>query len=254
MGDPLFSIEGSAFLVAGGAGGLGAPLARALVERGAAVVVADIDGDHAGATAQSLKRLGGSAHATPLDVVDPASCAAAVERTVSACGRIDGALNATGIYRVGNALDLADADWKLTVDVNLTGAFQLARAAARAMVQQRSGSIVTIASVSSAVANPRYAAYAASKAGVAHLTRVLALEWAPHGVRVNGIGPAVIPTPLSQPILDDAAIREAALVRIPMGRFGTPEDIVGAAVFLLSPASVFVTGQILYADGGRTIS
>jgi NAD(P)-dependent dehydrogenase (short-subunit alcohol dehydrogenase family) len=122
------------------------------------------------------------------------------------------------------------------------------------MVAQGAGRIVTIASVSSAVANPQYAAYAAGKAGVAHLTRVLAVEWARHGVTVNAIGPAVTPTPLARQIVDDENRRQAALAKIPMGRFGTPEDLVGATVYLLSPASAFVTGQILYVDGGRTVA
>lgn len=254
MSDPLFSLEGSAVLVAGGAGGLGAPLAEALGARGARVMVADVDPEQARATARSVTRQGGTAEAAALDVTDAASCEAAIDETVAAWGRIDGLVNATGVYRVEDALDFAEADWKLTVDINLTGAFLLARAAGRVMVPQQGGRIVTVASVSSAVANPRYAAYAASKAGVAHLTRVLALEWARHGVTVNAIGPAVIPTPLTRPILDDPSVRDAALSRIPAGRFGTPEDLVGATVFLLSPASAFVTGQVLYVDGGRTVS
>jgi NAD(P)-dependent dehydrogenase (short-subunit alcohol dehydrogenase family) len=104
------------------------------------------------------------------------------------------------------------------------------------------------------VSNLRYAAYASSKAAVTQLTRVLAVEWAPHGVTVNAIGPAAIPTALSQPIFADERQREAALARIPMGRFGTAEDVIGVAVFLLSPAAAFVTGQVLFVDGGRTIS
>ena len=114
-------------------------------------------------------------------------------------------------------------------------------------------SIVTLASVSASVANRNYAAYAASKAAVAHLTRVLAVEWAASGVRVNAIGPAVTPTPLAAPILEDARTRAAALARIPMGRFGRPEDLIAATVFLLSPGSAFMTGQVLHVDGGRTI-
>lgn len=254
MTDALFDLEGQAILLAGGAGGLGAPLAEAFAARGAHVVIADINVDRAEETAEKLRRGGGTAHATVLDVVDPESCAAAVTETIAACERIDGVVNATGVYKVGKATELPDADWKLTIDVNLTGAFMLARAAGRAMIEQGSGRIVTIASVSSRVANPLYAAYAASKAGVSHLTRVLAVEWAHHGVTVNAIGPAVTPTPLAQPILDDESVRAAALERIPTGRFGTPEDIVGAAVFLLSPAGAFVTGQTIYVDGGRTIS
>jgi NAD(P)-dependent dehydrogenase (short-subunit alcohol dehydrogenase family) len=254
MTDPLFTLDGRTIIVAGGAGGLGRPLAEGLVQRGARVLVADIDERAAGETAAALRAQGGAADAIALDVVSSTSCASAVAHAVTTWGRLDGLVNASGVYRVAPALELEERDWERTIDINVTGAFRLARAAGKVMVAQGSGTIVTLASVSSAVSNPRYAAYAASKAAVAHLTRVLAVEWAPHGVTVNAIGPAVIPTPLSQPILADERQREAALARIPMGRFGTPEDLVGAAVFLLSPAGAFVTGQILFVDGGRTIS
>jgi NAD(P)-dependent dehydrogenase (short-subunit alcohol dehydrogenase family) len=255
MNDPLFAIDGRVILVAGGAGGLGAPLTAALAQRGAKVLIADIDAQRAEKTARELAAVCTTeARACALDVVSPQSCAAAVDLALSAWGRLDGLLNATGIYRVAAALDLDDESWERTIEINLTGAFRLARAAARVMAAQKSGRIVTLASVSSAVANPRYAAYAASKAGVAHLTRVLAVEWAAAGITVNAIGPAAIPTPLAQPIFDDEKRRQAALARIPMSRFGTPNDLLGAAIFLLSPAADFVTGQILYVDGGRTIS
>jgi NAD(P)-dependent dehydrogenase (short-subunit alcohol dehydrogenase family) len=238
--------------VAGGAGGLGAPLAKAFAARGAKLLIADIDERMAGKSAEAS---GGEARATALDVTEAASCEAAVKFAVSTWGRLDGLINASGVYRVGRVLDeLDDESWERTIDINVTGAFRLARAAGRVMVAQKAGSIVTIASVSSVVANPRYAAYAASKAAVAHLTRVLAVEWSASGVRVNAIGPAVIPTVMTRQIIDNDQNREGALARIPMGRFGTPDDLIGAAVFLLSPASAFVTGQTLFVDGGRTIS
>jgi NAD(P)-dependent dehydrogenase (short-subunit alcohol dehydrogenase family) len=255
MADPLFDIAGRVILVAGGAGGLGAPLAKAFAQRGAKVIIADIDEPLALATARGLRDDGGDAHGTVLDVTSSASCSAAVDMAVTKWGRLDGLMNASGIYRVGRVLDeLDDEAWDRTIEINLTGAFRLARAAGRPMVAQRAGRIVTLASVSSVVVNPRYAAYASSKAAVASLTRVLALEWASAGVTVNAIGPAVIPTALSQPIIGDERHRDAALARIPMGRFGTPDDLVGAAIFLLSPAAAFVTGQVLFIDGGRTIS
>ena len=252
--DPLFDVEGRSIVVAGGAGGLGAPLARALCQRGAHVMIADIDARRARELASNLAEAGGVAASVPLDVMDVASCAGAVDAAVQTWGRLDGLINASGIYRVAPALELADAEWQRTIDVNVTGAFRLARAAGRIMVAQKAGSLVTLASVSSAVANPNYAAYAASKAAVAHLTRVLAVEWAAQGVRVNAIGPAVTPTPLAAPLLEDERLRTAALSRIPMGRFGTTDDLLAAAIFLLSPGSAFMTGQILYVDGGRTIS
>ncbi len=218
------------------------------------MLVADRDEALAVQMADRVRADGREADAMALDIVSDASCNAAVQRTIELWGRVDGAVNATGVYKVAPATDLDDDAWQTTLDINVTGAFRFARAAGRAMLAQGSGSIVTLASVSSAVANPNYAAYASSKAAVAHLTRVLAVEWAARSVRVNAIGPAATPTPLAGPIFENEVQRRNALGRIPAGRFGTPEDIIGAAVFLLSPASAFMTGQILYVDGGRTLS
>jgi NAD(P)-dependent dehydrogenase (short-subunit alcohol dehydrogenase family) len=249
--DPLFDITGRNILIAGAAGGLGAPLARALARRGARLMLADMNLDGVENLTRELDA--SDAHACRLDVTDEASCTAAIEQSVQRLGGLDVVINATGIYRVAPAVDLSLQDWQLTIDANLTGAFLLARTAARYMVAQNHGRIVTIASVSSEVVNPDYAAYAASKAGVAHLTRVLALEWARSGVTVNAIGPAVIPTPLSQAVVEDDSRRNAAIAKIPMGRLGTPEDLVGAVVLLASDAGAFITGQTIYVDGGRTL-
>jgi NAD(P)-dependent dehydrogenase (short-subunit alcohol dehydrogenase family) len=249
--DPLFDVAGRKIIVAGAAGGLGAPLARALAKRGARLMLADMNLDGAEGLGRELDA--SKAQACRLDVTDEASCVAAVEQSVERLGGLDVVINATGIYRVAPAVDLSLQDWQLTIDANLTGAFLLARAAGRHMVAQSRGRIVTIASVSSEVVNPDYAAYAASKAGVAHLTRVLALEWARFGVTVNAIGPAVIPTPLSQAVVGDDSRRNAAIAKIPMGRLGAPEDLVGAVVLLSSDAGAFITGQTIYVDGGRTL-
>jgi NAD(P)-dependent dehydrogenase (short-subunit alcohol dehydrogenase family) len=252
--DPYFAVAAQSILVAGGAGGLGAPLAKALSTRGARVIIADLDEDRARSLAAELTATGNEAIAVQLDVVDGASCTAAVDAAVRQYGRLDGLVNASGIYRVAPALDFPDAEWEQTLDINVSGAFRLARAAGKVMIAQRHGSIISLASVSSTVANPNYAAYAASKAAVAHVTRVLAVEWAQYGVRVNAIGPAVTPTPLAAPILATEASRASALARIPMGRFGSPDDLIAATIFLLSQGSSFVTGQTIYVDGGRSIS
>lgn len=251
--DQLFDVSGRRLLIAGAAGGLGAPLAHALALRGARLMLADLNTDGAESLRCELAASNGPAHVCRLDVTDEASCASAVEGTVQRLDGLDVVINATGIYRAAPALDLALRDWHDTIAANLTGAFLLARAAGRHMVAERQGRIITIASVSSRVVNPDYAAYAASKAGVAHLTRVLALEWARFGVTVNAIGPAVIPTPLSQAVVDDDTRRNTAIAKIPMGRLGTPDDLLGAVILLASNAGAFITGQTLYVDGGRTL-
>ena len=251
--DPLFAVNGKSILVAGGTGGLGTTLARELDRRGARVVIADVNHARAQELAKELSGAGAEAGSVALNVTDRGSCRAAVEYTLDLFGKIDGLVNASGIYRVGPALELSDADWDDTIDINLTGAFRIACAAGAAMTKQRSGSIVTVTSVSSHVANQNYAAYAASKAGAAHLTRVLALEWASLGIRVNALGPAVTPTPLTTDLFKDPAAVSGALAKIPMNRFGTPDDLMAATIFLLGPGSVFMTGQVLYVDGGRTI-
>lgn len=252
--DPLFSIAGQNILVAGGAGGLGWPIAQELARRGANVAIADLDETKAESCAEILRQRGTKTLSTGLNVTLRTSCETTCQHIRTSWGRLDGLVNASGIYRVGPALNLPDQDWQDSININLTGSFQLARAAGALMVAQKSGSIITITSVSSQVANPNYAAYAASKAGAAHLTRVLALEWAACGVRVNAIGPAVTPTPLAAPIINDPTIRDNALAKIPMQRFGSPDDLLATVVFLLAKGTKFLTGQILYVDGGRTIA
>jgi NAD(P)-dependent dehydrogenase (short-subunit alcohol dehydrogenase family) len=246
-------MTGRQVLAAGAASGIGAVLAQALAERGCRVLIADLDAEAARAVAEGLPGPGHGAVA--LDVRDEGSCRDAVAAARAAGdGRLDLLLNSVGIFRTGPALELSRADFEDILATNVTGAFVLAQAAGRVMVAQGGGRIVNIASVSSGVVNPAYAAYASSKAALAHLTRVLALEWAPHRVTVNAIGPAMTLTPLTEAYLAETGNRDTAMRRIPMGRFGKPEDLIGAVLLLVSPAGAFITGQILYVDGGRTLS
>ncbi len=248
--DPLFSVAGRSVLIAGAAGALGQALAHAFAERDARISVADIDLASVESVAEKLP---GTGHfAVAMDVTDEASCKRAVTTAKEGLGSVDVVINGTGVFPVAPALELDRERFDSALQVNLTGAFLLARAAAPLMIESGGGRIITLASVSSQVANPGYAAYASSKAGLKQLTRVLAREWAKHHITVNAIGPAMVLTPLTEAYLRSTDNYEYALSCIPMGRFARPDDIIGMALLLASQAGAFVTGQTIYVDGGRT--
>ncbi len=249
----LFDLTGRVAVVTGGGGGLGQAIAQGLAAFGARLVVADLDRARAEVAAKEIVQAGGVARGAPVDVTQAASVQALAEDVVAGEGRVDILVNAAGVFAVAPAMELEADTWSRVLDVNLTGVFLATRALGAVMVRQGGGKVINLASVSSTVANPGYAAYAASKGGVAQLTRVLGVEWCRHGVNVNAIGPALVETELTRAFLTDATRRAAALARIPIGRLGQPSDVVGAAVFLASSASDFVVGQIIYVDGGRTL-
>jgi len=249
----LFDLTDRVAIVTGSAGGLGSEIARGLADFGARVVVADLDLSGAEAVASEINASGAKAWALEVDVTVPASVRRLAEQVTDKEGRIDILVNAAGIFLVGAAVDFTPAEWELVLRVNLSGVFLTSQAVGAVMLRQRRGKVITIASVSSQVANPEYAPYAASKGGVVQLTRVLGAEWCGYGVNVNAIGPAMTETSLTQPYLEAPGRRQHAVSKIPMGRLGEPRDVVGAAVFLASDASDFVVGQIIYVDGGRTL-
>ena len=250
--DPLFDVSGCNVLVIGGGAGLGRFIAEAFAARGARCTVADLDRAHA---AETVEALAGDGHDhCAVDVRDRASCREAVTRAAGTAKRLDVMINCAGRFHTAPALEMEQAAFESVLDINTKGAFIAAREAGRVMTcQETGGRIITLSSVSSQVVNPDYAAYATSKGALTQLTRVLALEWAANAVTVNAVGPALTLTPMTEAYLSDPAHRQYALDCIPMGRFGRPDDILGALLLLASDAGRFITGQTLYVDGGRTL-
>ncbi len=248
LADPLFNVSDNTYLIAGAGGGLGNVMAKALAERGARLALFDID-------EAALQRVGitiPDALTQVADINDQSALSEMMQLTQSRFGTIDGAINAAGLLPMAAAATFDEAVFRQCIDVNLTAAFLFSKTVAEQM-QDAGGRIVHIASVSSFVANPEYAAYASSKAGLAQMIRVLAREWAPKDILVNAIGPALTETPLTRDYLSDPGFRRNAISAIPMGRLGEADDLIGALLLLLSPAGSFITGQTIYVDGGRTL-
>jgi NAD(P)-dependent dehydrogenase (short-subunit alcohol dehydrogenase family) len=252
MIDPSFSIAGQAVLISGGTGGIGAELAVAFGRSGARVAVAGRRTAQAEAIAGRVRDDGGEAVAVELDLTDRASIERAVAATVEAFGRIDILVNNAGLGTNHDALDATEEEWDDLFAVNVRGLFFACQSAARRMLPQGSGRIINMASQAGLVGIPRHAAYSASKAAVIGLTKVLALEWSPHGVTVNAVAPTWTYTPGTAERLDDPEFLASVLARIPAGRVATTDEIAAAFLYLASPAAAMVTGTVLTIDGGWT--
>jgi NAD(P)-dependent dehydrogenase (short-subunit alcohol dehydrogenase family) len=250
----LFDLSGKVALVAGGSRGIGFAIAEGLASAGGKVVVANSTPDQGERAAAQIRAQGSDALAIPLDIRQRASIDALVAATLKAYGRIDILVNAIGVIRRGAIEAVTEDDWDTMMGVNLRGAFLLCQAVGREMIKQRNGKIINISSNVSQVLQPHRGAYAVTKAGMSHLTRVLGLEWAPHGINVNAIAPAPTITDLNRKFFEDnPKDLEARKQSIPLGRLGAPADYVGAAIFLASKASDFVTGQTYFVDGGSNL-
>ena len=252
MPHQLFDITGHVVVVTGGGRGLGAALARGFAEAGARVVIGDQDAGSAQASAAQIGERGGQAIAMGCDITDPQAMQALLDQARQQFGALDVLVNNAGINIPKPAEDLSLEEWNRIVGVNLTGTFIGCQAAGAIMLAQGSGCIINICSVHGHVGSyvHKAAAYNASKAGVINLTRSLALEWGDRGVRVNGISPGALATELMAKRLADPEYVRKTLERLAIKRIGTPEDIVGAALFLASPAAAWLTGHILGVDGG----
>ena len=246
----LFSLKGRQALVTGSGRGLGLRIAEGLAEAGAAVVINDVDAGRADAAMRTLQAKGYPARTALFDVTDRTGVQAAVRALEEAAGPVDILVNNAGIHRYGPLLELDPAKWQEVIDVNLTGAFLTAQAVAAGMVARGRGKIINICSLMSEAGRPTTGGYTAAKGGLKMLTKAMAVEWARHNVQANGIGPGYILSDMTAHLAAKPEFDQWVKNRTPAARWGTPDDLVGAAVFLAAPASDFVNGQILYVDGG----
>jgi NAD(P)-dependent dehydrogenase (short-subunit alcohol dehydrogenase family) len=248
-------LENKVAIVTGGAKGIGLAIARRFATEGARIVVADVDEDAGSRAVEELGALG-AVRFVRCDVGDRAEVENLVASTVSAWGSVDVLANNAGIVHAADFLDLSEADFDRVLRVNLKGAFLVAQAAARQMVEQvkaggAPGAIVNMSSVNAVFAIANQVPYSVSKGGMNQLTKVMALALAPHGIRVNAIGPGSIMTDMLASVASDQAARRRVLSRTPLGRIGDPAEIAAIAAFLASDEASYITGQTIYADGGR---
>ncbi|WP_028280157.1 SDR family oxidoreductase [Arthrobacter sp. H5] len=243
--DNWLGLDGSRVLIAG-AGGIGAACAAAFTQAGARVAATDIDRPR-------LDELGQEVHKISANVTTTEGCEEAVNTAAEALGGLDIMVHAVGINHRVPVLDTSDDDWQRTLDVNLSSAFRLGRAAGRLMVQAGYGRQIYCSSVSGLLAHPDHAPYAATKGGINQLMRVMAREWAPSGVTVNAIAPGYVETELTRQHLDKPGVRGHYTSLVPAGRLGTVDDLTGSVLFLASQQAAFITGHVLYVDGGRTL-
>jgi NAD(P)-dependent dehydrogenase (short-subunit alcohol dehydrogenase family) len=236
--------------VSGGADGIGGEISSRLAGEGECIVIADLDAARAEAKAAAIVAAGGDAIGIGCDVSKPEQCEAVARTAMDRYGRIDAVVNSAGFSKPHDSLLLAPTDWARMVDVQLNGAFYFAQACAKRMTDS-GGAIVFITSMNSEAAFPRRAAYCSAKAGVAMLTRVLAIEWAERGIRVNAVGPTYVATEMTQRNIAAGNVNEGQIkARIPLGRLAQPADVADAVSFLLSEKAGFITGHSLYVDGG----
>ena len=244
----MFDLTGQAVLVTGASGGIGGAIARALHRHGATVALA---GTRTAALDALAQQLGDRTHVLTADLADPDAVERLARDAEAAMGKLDILVNNAGITRDNLALRMKDEDWQAVLDVNLTAAFRLTRAALRGMVRRRHGRIIGIASVVGVTGNPGQANYAAAKAAMIGMTKSLAAEVATRGITVNCIAPGIIATAMTDKLNDDQKAR--ILAQIPMARLGLPADVAPAAIYLASAEAAYVTGQTLHVNGGMAM-
>jgi len=250
MSSQLLNLENKVAVVTGGTSGIGGALSLGLAEAGADVIATGRRQQQVDETATEIERLGRQTLRLTSDVCERSSLETLLAAALGRFGKVDILINCAGRIKRAPTLTMPEDEWAAILDTNLTGTLRACQVFGRHMLERGYGRIVNIASLNSFVALSEVAAYAASKAGVASLTRSLAVEWSKRGVTVNAIAPGVFRTELNAQLLDSTPRGQELLMRTPMGRFGRTEELVGAAVYLASDAASFVTGQALVVDGG----
>lgn len=248
--DNSSDLKGKRALIVGAGGAIGQSVSSALARDGAEVTLLGRDLRKLNRIREEIDASGGVARSVCADLTQRAQVERAVAETIAQSGQIDILVNAAGVQVRKPAFDLTEDEWDAVLGVNLKSVFHICQVVGRSMAKQGGGSIINISSITAVIGLPHIAAYCASKGGVNQLTKALAVEWAPLGIRVNSVAPGRIRTPMTEAIFQDEVIRESFLRLIPMARPGTPDDLGGAVVFLASSASEYITGQTIYIDGG----
>jgi gluconate 5-dehydrogenase len=247
----LFDLSGKTALITGSSEGLGLAMALGLAAAGAAIILNGRDEKKLANAAKSFADAGHNVAARAFDVADEEAVLSAFDHFDAEGVDIDILINNAGIQLRKPMLDLKTSEWRRVIDIHLTGSFQVGREAAKRMIARGGGGkIINIASLASEVARPTISPYVAAKGGIRMLTRSMAAEWAQHDIQANAIGPGYIATEMNRALLDDPKFDAWVKGRTPSGRWGKPDDLIGVTVFLASPASAYVNGQIIYVDGG----